>query len=69
MAQASARQHSTLPFFQSKKKSLLKVDVYYGAFKSLLGIPKSLQDRMLQTLHQNHPEVTTMKSIARSYMW
>ena len=32
-------------------------------------IPKSLQDRMLQTLYQNHPGVTRMKSIARSYMW
>ena len=32
-------------------------------------IPKSLQDRMLQTLHQNHPGVARMKSIARSYMW
>ena len=32
-------------------------------------IPKSPQDRMLQTLHQNHPGVTRMKSIARSYMW
>ena len=32
-------------------------------------IPKRLQDQILQTLHQNHPGVTRMKAIARSYMW
>ena len=31
-------------------------------------IPKRLQDRILQTLHQNHPGVTRMKAIARSYI-
>ena len=32
-------------------------------------VPKNLQGRILQELHSNHPGVTQMKSIARSYVW
>ena len=32
-------------------------------------IPKSLQDRVLVSLHANHPGMSRMKSIARSYFW
>ena len=32
-------------------------------------IPNKLQDRILQSLHENHPRITRMKSVARSYFW
>ena len=32
-------------------------------------VPHSLQSQLLQSLHQNHPGVSRMKAIARSYFW
>ena len=32
-------------------------------------IPKCVRGKLLQELHQDHPGVTRMKSVARSYMW
>lgn len=32
-------------------------------------IPKQLQGDVLNELHRNHPGVTKMKSLARSYAW
>ena len=32
-------------------------------------LPKSLQQQVLQALHENHPGITRMKSVARSYVW
>ena len=32
-------------------------------------VPKSLQQRLLESLHENHPGITRMKAIARSYVW
>ena len=32
-------------------------------------IPESLQSKILETLHENHPGMTRMKAIARSYVW
>lgn len=32
-------------------------------------VPKSLQAKVLQSLHQNHPGTTRMKSTARSHFW
>ena len=32
-------------------------------------IPLSLRNRLLQELHEEHPGIVTMKSIARSYIW
>ena len=32
-------------------------------------IPKDLQTIVLQELHENHPGVSRMKSLARSYVW
>ena len=32
-------------------------------------LPKSLQQQVLQALHENHPDITRMKSVARSYVW
>ena len=32
-------------------------------------VPKSLQSRVLQSLHANHPGVSRMKTIARSHFW
>ena len=32
-------------------------------------IPQSLQPKLLETLHDNHPGITRMKAVARSYFW
>ena len=32
-------------------------------------IPKNLQQKVLESLHDNHPGITRMKAIARSYVW
>ena len=32
-------------------------------------IPPSLRNRLLQELHEEHPGIVAMKSIARSYIW
>ena len=32
-------------------------------------VPKSLQQRVLESLHENHPGITRMKAVARSYVW
>ena len=32
-------------------------------------LPKSLQQQVLQALHENHPGITRMKSVPRSYVW
>ena len=32
-------------------------------------VPKKLQDKVLKSLHENHPGITRMKAIARSYFW
>ena len=34
-----------------------------------VSLPKSLQQKVLQALHKNHPGITRMKSVARSYVW
>ena len=32
-------------------------------------VPKSLQSQVLKELHQEHPGISRMKAIARSYVW
>ena len=32
-------------------------------------IPHKLREKLLEELHKDHPRVTCMKSVARSYMW
>ena len=32
-------------------------------------IPQSLQPKLLESLHDNHPGITRMKAVARSYFW
>ena len=32
-------------------------------------IPQSLQPKLLESLHHNHPGITRMKAVARSYFW
>ena len=32
-------------------------------------IPQSLQQSLLESLHDNHPGITSMKAVARSYFW
>ena len=34
-----------------------------------VNIPKSLQSKVQESLHENHPRVTRMKAVARSYVW
>ena len=32
-------------------------------------MPQKIQARMIEELHRDHPGVTRMKAIARSYLW
>ena len=32
-------------------------------------VPKALQTKLLESLHENHPGITRMKTLARSYFW
>ena len=32
-------------------------------------VPKSLQEKVLESLHENHPGITRIKAVARSYLW
>ena len=32
-------------------------------------IPKSLQDSLLKSVHDNHPGITPMQAVARTYFW
>ena len=62
----SKSQITFLHINQSKKKLLLKVDVYYGVFMSLF--QKGYKIEFYRKFTRNHPALTRMKAIARSYM-
>ena len=32
-------------------------------------VPSKLRGKLLDELHKDHPGITRMKSVARSYMW
>ena len=51
---------------QSNESQALRVDV---SWRIGVNIPKSLQSKVQESLHENHPRVTRMKAVARSYVW
>lgn len=58
---------SLKPFFNRR----LELSVENGCllWGTRVIIPKRLQEEILEDLHQSHPGVSRMKSIARSYFW
>ena len=57
-----------LKLFQSRSSELtVQGDVLLWGIRVV--VPEKLQGDVLQELHSNHPGVTRMKSVARSYVW
>ena len=57
-----------LKLFQSRSSELtVQGDVLLWGIRVV--VPEKLQGDVLQELHSNHPGVTRMKSVARSYIW
>ncbi len=55
------------PFFRRKEEYTTENGCLLWGTRVV--IPKSLQDRLLRSLHENHPGTTRMKALARSYFW
>ena len=53
----------------SLRRSELSVQQQYLLWGSRVIIPKQGRDKLLEELHQCHPGMVRMKSLARSYMW
>ena len=57
-----------LKIFQSKSTELtIENGILLWGIRVI--VPKTLQGEVMQELHNSHPGVTRMKSIARSYVW
>ena len=63
-----ARVSGELQPFCSKKEELTIVNgcIFWGA---RVVIPMQLQSRVLEELHDSHPGITRMKTLARSHVW
>lgn len=60
-------QEALKPYFQRKEELAIEGDcLLWGA---RVVIPTKLRNRLLSELHQDHPGVSRMKAIARSYLW
>ena len=55
------------PFFNRRNELTVEEGCLLWGFRVV--IPQSLRQKLLQELHKDHPGVTRMKSVARSYMW
>ena len=55
------------PYVQHQTKLFVENDCLLWGTRVV--IPKSLQDTLLKSLHDNHPGITRMKTVARSYFW
>ena len=55
------------PYFHRQNKLTVEEGCVLGGF--CVVVPKKLREKLLHELHQDHPGVTRMKSVARSYMW
>ena len=55
------------PFFNRKEELTVEGDCVLWGIRVV--IPNKLQKEVLQELHLNHPGISRMKSIARSYVW
>lgn len=54
--------------FRSKcdKLTTQQVCILWG---TCVALPSSIQEKVLQELHESHPEIARMKALARSYVW
>ena len=55
------------PYYNRRHE--LTVEEGYVMWGIRVVIPEKLRDKLLGELHRDHPGITHMKSIARSYMW
>ena len=55
------------PFSERRNELTVEEGCLLWGFRVI--IPQNLREKLLQELHQDHPGVTRMKSVARSYMW
>ena len=55
------------PFLTRRNELMVEEGCLLWGFRVV--IPQSLRQKLLQELHKDHPGVTRMKSVARSYMW
>ncbi|BES89748.1 Hypothetical Protein NTJ_02555 [Nesidiocoris tenuis] len=58
---------SIIPFYE--KRDELSIENGVLLWQNRLVIPKSLQTCVLQKLHEGHPGIVAMKSLARIYIW
>ena len=63
--------HSTDTSFQPYSQRQHQLSVHDGCilWGSRVVIPTSLRQRVLSELHEGHPGITRMKSLARSFVW
>ena len=54
------------PFFTWRTELMVEEGCLLRVFRV---VPQSLRAKLLKELHADHPGVTRMKSVARSYMW
>ena len=50
-------------------KVKLSIDQAYLIWGNCVIVPKSLQPNVLESLHEAHPGMSRMKSLARLYFW
>ena len=67
MARQVLRRAQALPSQETRSWYCIESRCLMWGIRSI--IPKSLQPQILQALYDNHPGITRMKAIARSYVW
>ena len=58
---------SLRPFFNRRTELSVEEGCLLWGYRVV--VPQRLREKLLQELHKDHPGVTKMKSVARSYMW
>lgn len=59
--------HDLQPYFNHRNELTVEEGCLMWGIRVV--IPQKLKSKLLQELHRDHPGVTRMKSVARSYMW
>ena len=59
--------HDLQPYFNRRNELTVEEGCLMWGIRVV--IPQKLKSKLLQELHRDHPGVTRMKSVARSYMW
>jgi hypothetical protein len=65
---AQITQYPALRAFANKQQEL-SVDFDCLFWKNRIVLPDSIRKRFLESLHETHPGIVSMKSIARRYVW